>query len=174
MEIIIETSYYQTVYPVEKREVESLIGRFCMERNIDLSAPFKIPNAYMNVQSIRRTFVDKVFAICDYKIENIQDRDSRHLYDVCKLMDYIELDEEMDLLVDEVREDRILSKNNPSASLEYVIPEILEEIIRSRFYESDYKNITQKLLYEDIKYDYAIENGIALVAKSDVFIYKKE
>lgn len=98
---------------------------------------------------------------------------SRHLYDACKLMEYIELDEEMDLLVDEVREDRMLSKNNPSASLEYVIPEILEEIIKSRFYESDYKNVTQKLLYEDIKYDYAIENGIALAAKSDVFIYKK-
>lgn len=28
-----------------------------------------------------------------------------------------------------------------------------KEIIRSRFYESDYKNVTQKLLYEDISYD---------------------
>lgn len=35
------------------------------------------------------------------------------------------------------------------------------------------KNVTQKLLYEDISYDYAIENGIAIVAESDVFVYKK-
>ena len=47
-----------------------------------------------------------------------------------------------------------------------------KEIIDSRFYESDYKNITQKLLYDEIDYDYAVQNGIALIAKSDVFLYK--
>lgn len=173
MEIIIETSYYQTVYPVEKHEVESFVGRFCEERGIDLPIPFEAANVCMNVQSIKRTFVDKVFAICDYRIQNMQDRDSRHLYDICKLIEQIELDEELDTLVDEVREDRMFSKNNPSAQLKYVIPEMLDEIIKSRFYESDYKNITQKLLYEDVDYDYAVEKGIALVAKSDIFIYKR-
>lgn len=128
----------------------------------------------MNVQSIRRTFVDKVFAICDYRIQNMQDRDSRHLYDICKLAAQLKMDEEMDALVDKVREDRMLSQNNPSAQLEYIIPEMLKEIIESKFYESDYKNVTQKLLYEDIDYDYAVQNGIALVAQSDVFIYKKD
>lgn len=173
MEIIIETSYYQTVYPAEKHEVKSFVGRFCEERGIDLPIPFEAANVCMNVQSIKRTFVDKVFAICDYRIQNMQDRDSRHLYDICKLIEQIELDEELDTLVDEVREDRMFSKNNPSAQLKYVIPEMLDEIIKSRFYESDYKNITQKLLYEDVDYDYAVEKGIALVAKSDIFIYKR-
>ena len=173
MEIIIETSYYQTVYPVEKHEVECFVGRFCAERGIELPIPFEAANVCMNVQSIKRTFVDKVFAICDYRIQNMQDRDSRHLYDICKLVEQIELDEELDELVDEVREDRMFSKNNPSAQLEYVIPEMLNEIIKSRFYESDYKNITQKLLYEDVDYNNAVEKGIALVAKSDIFIYKR-
>ena len=173
VEIIIETSYYQTSYPVEKHEVGSFIGRFCEERGVDLPIPFKAAKVYMNVQSIRRTFVDKVFAICDYRIQNMQDRDSRHLYDICKLAGQLKLDEEMDALVDKVREDRMLSPNNPSAQLEYIIPEMLKEIIESKFYESDYKNVTQKLLYEDIDYDYAVQNGIALVAQSDVFIYKK-
>ena len=50
---------------------------------------------------------------------------------------------------------------------------MLREIISSRFYESDYKNITQKLLYENISYDDAVERGIAIVAESDVFEYKK-
>lgn len=172
MEIIIETSYYQTVYPVEKHEVESFIGRFCEEKGICLPIPFEAARVCMNVQSVKRTFVDKIFAVCDYRIQNMQDRDSRHLYDICKLVGQIEMDEEMDILVDEVREDRMFSKNNPSAQLEYVIPEMLDEIIRTRFYESDYKNVTQKLLYEDVDYDYAIENGIAIVAKSDIFMYK--
>ena len=101
------------------------------------------------------------------------DRDSRHLYDICKLLQEVELNEELDKLIDMVREDRMQSKNNPSAQMEYIIPDMLKEIIRSRFYEPDYKNVTQKLLYEDISYDYAIENGIAIIAESDVFVYKK-
>lgn len=173
LEIIIETSYYQSVYPVEKHVVGSFVGRFCLERNIILPVPFEAAEVMMNVQSVERTFVDKVFAVCDYKIQNMQDRDSRHLYDICKLIREVELNEELDKLIDMVRDDRRQSKNNPSAQLEYFIPDMLKEIIRSRFYESDYKNVTQKLLYEDISYDYAIENGIAIIAESDVFVYKK-
>ena len=173
LEIIIETSYYQSVYPVDKHVVGSFVGRFCLDRNIILPVPFEAAEVMMNVQSIERTFVDKVFAVCDYKIQNMQDRDSRHLYDICKLLQEVELNEELDKLIDMVRDDRMQSKNNPSAQLEYIIPDMLKEIIRSRFYEPDYKNVTQKLLYEDISYDYAIENGIALIAESDVFVYKK-
>ena len=174
LEIIIETSYYQSVYPVDKHVVGSFVGRFCLDRNIILPVPFEAAEVMMNVQSIERTFVDKVFAVCDYKIQNMQDRDSRHLYDICKLLQEIELNEELDKLIDMVRDDRMQSKNNPSAQLEYFIPDMLKEIIRSRFYEPDYKNVTQKLLYEDISYDYAIENGIAIIAESDVFIYKRK
>lgn len=173
LEIIIETSYYQSVYPVDKHVVGSFVGRFCLDRNIILPVPFEAAEVMMNVQSVERSFVDKVFAVCDYKIQNMQDRDSRHLYDICKLLREVELNEELDKLIDMVRDDRMQSKNNPSAQLDYYIPDILKEIIRSRFYESDYKNVTQKLLYENISYDYAIENGIAIVAESDVFVYKK-
>ncbi len=34
MEIIVETSYYQTVYPVEKHEVGSFVGKFCQENSV--------------------------------------------------------------------------------------------------------------------------------------------
>lgn len=173
LEIIVETSYYQAVYPVEKHVVGSFVGRFCKERNISLPISFEATEVLMNVQSVERTFVDKVFAVCDYKIQNMQDRDSRHLYDICKLLGKVKLDQQLDELIDVVRDDRMHSKNNPSAQLEYNIPEMLKEIISSRFYEADYKNVTQKLLYEDISYDYAIEHGIALVAETDVFEYKK-
>lgn len=172
MEIIVETSYYQTVYPVEMHEVGSFVGRFCRDRNIKLPIEFEGAWVHMNVQSVQRTFIDKIFAICDYRIQNMQDRDSRHLYDVCKLLSVVELDESLDRLIDEVRRDRMLSKNNPSAQLNYVIPEMLREIIDSRFYEQDYKNVTQKLLYENVSYEEAIKAGIELVAQSPVFLYR--
>ncbi|MEE1086562.1 MAG: nucleotidyl transferase AbiEii/AbiGii toxin family protein [Schaedlerella sp.] len=173
LETIVETSYYQTVYPVEKHTVGSFVGKFCEDRGIDLPISFEAAEVMMQVQSVERTFVDKVFAICDYKIQNMQDRDSRHLYDICKLLKLVKMDENLDELIDTVRVDRMLSKNNPSAQLEYNIPQMLKEIIQSRFYEADYRDITQKLLYEDISYEYAIEHGIAIVAESDVFLYKK-
>ena len=125
------------------------MGGFCAERGILLPISFDAAEILMKVQSIERTFIDKVFAVCDYKIKNMQDRNSRHLYDICKLLGQVELNQQIN------------------------IPKILKEIIRSRFYESDYKNITQKLLYEDISYDYAIENGIVKIAETDIFEYKQ-
>jgi len=174
LEIIVETNFYQPVYPVDKQVVSSFIGKFCTEKNLQLPIPFDAIEVLMDVQTIERTFIDKVFAVCDYKIQNMLDRDSRHLYDICKLLEQVELNQELDELIDIVRDDRMQSKNNPSAQLQYDIPSMLGEIIENRFYESDYKNVTQKLLYEDISYDDAIEDGIAMVAKSDVFKYKKE
>lgn len=81
LETVVETSYYQMVYPVEKHAVGSFVGNFCAERNIALPIPFEASEVIMQVQSVERTFVDKIFAVCDYKIQNVQDRDSRHLYD---------------------------------------------------------------------------------------------
>ena len=173
LEMIIETSFYQAVYPVGVHTVHSFIGRFCKERDIVLPIPFDAANVEMRVQSLERTFIDKIFAICDYRIQDMQDRDSRHLYDIAKLLPEIKITLELDDLIDEVREDRMQSKNNPSAQPEHDIPQMLKEIIRSRFYEPDYNNITKKLLYEDMSYEDAIKNGIAVVADMDIFEYKR-
>ena len=123
----------------------------------------------MNVQSLERTFIDKVFAVCDYKIQNMMDRDSRHLYDIAKILPNINLDDNLKELVKLVRLDRSKSKNNPSANSKYNINEMLEDIIGTRFYEPDYKNITFKLLYDKISYDDAIKNGIEIILSTDVF-----
>ena len=174
LEMIIETSFYQAVYPVETHEVYSFVGRFCEKRGIRLPIPFDAAVVNMQVQSLERTFIDKVFAICDYRLQDMQDRDSRHLYDIAKLLPKVDINAGLDALIDEVRDDRMQSKNNPSAQLGHNIPEMLREIISSRFYEPDYNNITKKLLYEDISYDQAIADGIARVAELDIFEYKKK
>ena len=173
LELIIETSFYQDVYPAETHDVYSFVGRFCEKNGITLPIPFDEAKISMQVQSLERTFIDKVFAVCDYRIQNMMDRDSRHLYDIAKLLPEVEITPELDFLIDRVRDDRMKSKNNPSAQLKYNIHEMLKEIISSRFYESDYNNITKKLLYEDMSYNDSIENGIAIVADMDIFEYKK-
>ena len=174
LEMIIETSFYQAVYPAEIHDVYSFVGRFCEKRGIIVPIPFDAAVVNMQVQSLERTFIDKVFAICDYRLQDMQDRDSRHLYDIAKLLPKVEIDDELGVLIDEVREDRMLSRNNPSAQPEHNIPEMLKEIINSRFYEQDYNNITKKLLYENVSYDEAIAGGIAKVAELDMFEYKKK
>ena len=173
LELIVETSFYQEVYPVEVQEVNSFVGNFCVEQEVELPIPFEATTVKMQVQSLERTFIDKVFAVCDYRLQNMQDRDSRHLYDIAKLLPKIQITSELDALIDDVRNDRMKSKNNPAAQLEHEIPEMLKEIISSRFYESDYNNITKKLLYEDVSYEEAISNGIAIVADMDIFKYKR-
>lgn len=172
LEIIVETNYYQASYPVEKHIVGSFVGRFCRERGVTLPVAFDASEVLMDVQVMERTFVEKIFAICDYRIKDAGTRMSRHLYDICKLIGHVELNWQLDELIDKVRVERMKSRNNPSAQLEFDIPVVLKEIIESRFYEKDYREITQKLLYENISYDYAIEHGIAIVAESGIFEYK--
>ncbi len=172
LELIVETSFYQVSYPVEKKTIHSYVGDYCISNNIKLPFPF-IYEFEMNVQTIERTFIDKVFAVCDYRIENMEERDSRHLYDIAKIIPLVKIDESLDKLIDDVRDDRMMSKNNPSANLMYNINSMLKEIIDSRFYERDYKTITSKLLYENYSYEDAIKEGIYKLLDTDVFNYKK-
>lgn len=121
------------------------------------------------VQTIERAFVDKVFAVCDYKIQNMEDNDSRHLYDIAKLVAKIKIDENLKQLIKHVRIERQKSKNNPSADPKYDINELLREIIDTKFYESDFNKVTKKLLYEDMTYEDVINRGIKKVINSNIF-----
>lgn len=172
MEIIVENNFYLPVYPVGRNTIHSFVGQFCDQRGISIPIPFEAASTVMEVQSLERTFIDKVFAICDYRLQGLHDRVSRHLYDIAKLLPEIDLNSELTDLVKIVREDRMQSKNNPSAQPEYDIPSMLGEIINSGYYKADYVNVTQKLLYEEMPYEKAIDDGIAVIASSDVFAYK--
>lgn len=168
-EILIETSFFQTSYPVEKYNITSLIGKFCDKNGIPFPIECNALYFEMSVQSMRRTFIDKIFAICDYYLQNMSERYSRHLYDICKIYDYINFDDSLKELVKKVREDRAKLKSNPSANQEYNINSLLSEIIDKRFYEKDYNKLTSNLLYEDIDYDFAIANGIQRVIQTNTF-----
>ena len=145
-----------------------LIDRF--SEDIDLSMNVK-PTESEKKKS--KAEIERIANSLGMVLDNPEDIQSRHLYDIAKILPHIELNKEIDELIDDVRNDRMLSKNNPSAQLDYNIPEMLQEIINSRFYESDYNNITKKLLYEDVSYDEAIQKGISVIAQMDIFEYKK-
>ena len=123
----------------------------------------------MDVQTLERTFIDKVFAVCDYRLQNMWDRDSRHLYDIAKIISYVNFNEKIKELINKVRVDRMKSKNNPSAHPQYIINEILSDIIYNRFFEHDYNSLTTKLLYEEFSYDKAISDGIQKVLNMKLF-----
>ena len=160
LEIIVETNFYLPVYPVIKKEVSSMVNAYVTNNKLTMPIPFIEGSFSMNVQSLERTFIDKVFAVCDYKLQNMEDRDSRHLYDIAKMMPLIDINNEFNSLFRKVRLDRATSKNNPSAQPEHDIKAILQNVIDTRFYEPDYRNITSKLLYDKMSYDEAIEKGI--------------
>ena len=110
------------------------------------------------VQKLERTFVDKIFAICDYYERNEQIRNSRHIYDCYKISKVISLQsKDLKKLVKEVRKARQNDNRCISASDNYDINSKLLEIVNSDYYKKDYYEITSKLLMEDIAYEEAVK-----------------
>lgn len=169
LEIIVETSFYTPVYPVENRNIQCYVGKFCYENALILPVEFRGVTFEMNVQSLRRTIIDKVFALCDYYLQNKFERYSRHIYDIAKISPYIVVDQDFKKLTKQIRLDRAKSRNNPSAMPGVNINEILKEIIDKRLFEKDYNFITNKLLYESFSYEKAIEEGIKKILEYNIF-----
>ena len=107
-----------------------IVGEFCYEQKITLPIPFEAASFTMQVQTLERSLIDKVFAICDYRLQGIKERESRHLYDISKLMSVVKIDKQLISLIDDVRKERMKSKNNPSAQYSYDIHKILKQIIK--------------------------------------------
>lgn len=115
--------------------------------------PFEI-----TTQTIERTLVDKVFALCDYYMLGEIERHSRHLYDIYKIMDSIGITEALAKLIPEVRAVRSALTICPSAQEGVCITDILNEIIEKKAYQSDYEDITCGLLFIPETYDKVIQS----------------
>lgn len=156
-------------FPTEEKEVSSIVYDYLKETN-----NFQIINEYelepfkMNVQTLERTFVDKVFAICDYMISNKTERLSRHIYDIYQLLRKIKLDDDLKPLINEVRNLRKSHTNCYSSKDGVKINELLHQIIDTAYYKEDYINVTEKLLSKKIKYEEVIL-GLQQIIESKVF-----
>ena len=154
--VIVETPLMALAEPVQKMPIESLVAEAIRDEAPDLVSKYELHPFEMKVQSIARTFVDKIFAVCDYYLEGQTERHSRHLYDITKLLPLVPQDDIFKRLVADVRKVRQSMSNCPSADMTINIPDLLHEIIAKEAYRHDYEKLTRNLLGEPMTYDEAI------------------
>lgn len=155
-------------YPTVKMPVDSYVYQYLSRENMDIIQEFGLEPFEMTLQSLERTFADKVFAICDYYMEKNIKRHSRHIYDLYMLLPKINLDDNYKSLVSEIREHRAKMAICLSAQPDVNIPKLLEEIIKKDIYKDDYREITTYFQNEPLEYDRAI-SVIKKIAESGIF-----
>ncbi len=111
-EILLELVYIERTYPTEIKTAQSYIGEFLLENNYkNVLEQYDLQSFNIEVQSLERTLVDKVFAICDYYVLKKERRNSRHIYDIYKILPNINLDDEkFKCFVEEIRNIRKKNK----------------------------------------------------------------
>lgn len=129
---------------------------------------FRLEPFEMKVQGLDRTLADKVFAICDYYMQDRVKKHSRHIYDIYKLLPIVPHTEEFRILVREVRDVRAMTNICPSAQPGVNVPEMLNYLVENSVYKDDYDTITSRILEEQIPYETAVE-AVKAIAASGIF-----
>ncbi|MCD8149237.1 MAG: nucleotidyl transferase AbiEii/AbiGii toxin family protein [Clostridiales bacterium] len=166
--VLLETSYTAVSFPTVVLPVTNYIGKMMETEAADYIEEFQLEPFAMKVQGLNRTLADKVFAICDYYLQNRIKKHSRHLYDIYKLYPLVPQDDLLRVLVAEVRKVRAMSNICPSAQPGVNVSPLLKKIIREKSYKADYDNLTMQLLKEKIPYSLAIET-LGKIADSGMF-----
>ena len=167
--LIIETAVYIKAYPCKRMLASSLIYDY-LERNgyNDLIEQYDLQPFELNVQTAERTLVDKVFALGDYYLSGAVREHSRHVYDIYKLLDVVDLDESMRQLVRDVFEERKPHVNCHSAKDGIDMNAVLREIVDMSIYAQDYRDITEKILFEEVDYETAV-SALCRIIESGIF-----
>lgn len=165
----LETALGSYSFPTKVVEIQNYIGDYLEEKNrSDLAEQFSLSRFPMNLQSLERTYIDKVFALCDYYLQGKSKRYSRHLYDIYKLTPKMEFNEEFRKLVSEVRVHRATMSICPSAQKSVDIPKIIMDFCDNSFYEEDYQAITSYFTADYIPYKEVVKTMREL-ALGDLF-----
>ena len=117
---------------------------------------FSLEPFELNVQGIERTFIDKLFAVGDYYLDNKVTEHSRHIYDLFKLFAVVEINDSVKELFELVRKERSRHAACLSAQEGVNLKDLLQKIIDESAYKNDYEAITAGLLFEKISYVTAI------------------
>ena len=158
--LIVETAVITPASPAEKMPIRMFLREWADAEGVgdglseyEGTEPFELL-----VNSKERTFADKVFAICDYYLDDapIPERQSRHIYDLYKLLQLIDMDDELVKLILTVRSQRLGKNRCPSAEAGVSVADTIDEIVSIGAYEDDYVNVTSKLLYEAVPYKTAV------------------
>lgn len=163
-EVRLETSMVTEAFPVVELPIGNYIADYAANLNVE---KYGLQPFQMKVQSLERTFIDKIFAICDYYLAGKTRRLSRHLYDLHKLFPRITFDKSFEKLMHQVRDVRAATNNCPSALPNVDVANILKEICENDFFKKDYEGVTQFFLFDNVKYKETIKT---LEIISNVFI----
>lgn len=166
--VLMETSFAEVSFPTVFLSVHSYIGDMMQEEAPKELENFRMDPFEMKVQGVDRTLADKVFAICDYYMQDDVKKHSRHIYDIYKLLQIVPQTDEFKTLVKEVRYVRMMTNICPSAQSDVNVPEMLNILVENEIYKEDYRNVTERILEEDVCYDVAIE-AIKKIATSGMF-----
>lgn len=168
-ELVVETYVALLPFPTTKRMVDNYIYRFLNKINrLDLAETYDLMPFEITTQTIERTLVDKVFALCDYYMQGEIERHSRHLYDIYKIVNNVGITEKLAKLIPEVRAVRSELSICPSAKEGVCVTDILNEMMESQAYRKDYEDITLGLLFVPETYDTVIQS-IKLLADSGIW-----
>ena len=78
--IKLETALGSYAFLTELVEIHNYIGDYLEKRNRkDIAQQFFLDRFSMNLQSLERTYIDKIFALCDYYRQGKSQRSSRHV-----------------------------------------------------------------------------------------------
>lgn len=161
----LETALGSYSFPTQVVEIRNYIGDYLEGRGrADLAGQFSLGRFSMNLQSLERTYIDKIFALCDYYLQGRSKRCSRHLYDIYKLTPLIKFDEGFISLIGEVREHRSRMQVCPSARDAVDVPSVILEFCDNSFYREDYQAITSYFAADAVPYDEVIGQMRALAA----------
>ncbi len=166
----LETALGSYSFPTQAVEIRNYIGDYLERRGrTDLAEQFSLGKFSMNLQSLERTYIDKVFALCDYYLQGRSKRCSRHLYDIYKLTPLIKFDDGFAVLIGEVREHRSRMQVCPSAKDTVDVPAVILEFCDSSFYREDYQAVTSYFAADAVPYDEAI-GQMRAIAASGLFV----
>lgn len=166
--VLLETSFAEISFPTVTLPVHSYIGDMMLDEAPEELENFCLQPFEMKVQGIDRTLADKVFAICDYYMQDRVKKHSRHIYDIYKLLQLVPQTKEYKELVRDVRSVRAMTNICPSAQPDVNVPAMLNLLIENEVYKDDYETITTRILEEDVSYETAID-AVRKIAASGIF-----
>lgn len=167
--LIIETAVFLRSYPTQKLTASSYIYEYLIKENRrDIIDNYSLSPFEVNVQSLERTFIDKLFALGDYYLSNKITEHSRHIYDLYKIYNRIEINDSLKNLLSQVQAERRQHSTCLSAQKENDLKTVLQQIIYDDSFKEDYLSITSKLLFEDVDYDKAIQ-ALRDISNSSLF-----
>ena len=151
--LYVETALFLQPFPYEIKQADSYIYRFLTKMNLlKLIEQYQLEPFDVKVQSIDRTFIDKLFALGDYYLKGKMFGYSRHQYDLHKLLDDIVFNEEFFKLFIEVQSIRAEDEECLSAKPDQNLKKLLIEICDKDYFKKDYDEVTDDLLFEEVNY----------------------